>query len=417
MIPKRFAALFLAILMSAMMLAGCMTPQPKAPPQPGMPPQPGAPQTGLVRIPPTEYPRFVDQLHYERLGRGIEMSLAYLRKLPPDRPVQFGADSYQVGHIIRSLEVFAQIIKTEPSVEQLNQVLARRFAVYRSIGAPQSQKVLFTGYYEPLLQGSLKPSAAFPVPIHSRPADLVDIDLSPFAADLQGRHIVGRYTGRTVVPYPEREGLRKEPDLARAAPPIAWLRDETDLFILMVQGSGRIVLPDGRTIQVQFDSSNGRPYRSIGRMLIDQGEIEPDKMSMQTLRDYLRRNPAKAEAVLNYNPRYIFFHQVTHGPIGALGVPLTSERSIAVDRTIFPSAALAFVSFTGPVADSGGTIQEWAPFNGFALAQDTGSAITGPGRVDFFWGDGPRAEACAGHLKHAGLLFFLVLDPAATAAR
>lgn len=372
-------------------------------------------ETALERLPRAGYPHFSDQRGYEQLARSIEMSLTYLRKLPSQRPVAFGSDVYTVAQMIRSLEVFLTIIAGAPDSEQLNQVIAERYRVYQAAGRAKTNRVLFTGYYEPVLQGSSRASAEFCIPIHSRPEDLVEIDLSAFAPDLKGRRIVGRYTNHTVVPYPERDLIRRQPDFDRIAPPIVWVRDEVDLFNLMVQGSGEVLLESGKTLQIQFDVSNGRPYRSIGRLLIDQGKIDANQMSMQAIREYLHQHPQEAQAILNHNPRYIFFRRVDQGPLGALGVALTAHRSMAIDRKLFPSAALAFVAVPAPVVTEQGEIQKWAALNAFVLAQDAGSAIQGAGRADLFWGHGLQAEVAAGHLKHEGQLYFLMLKPDAEA--
>lgn len=386
------------LLLGAWVLAACA-------PKPVFAPPP------LERLAPADYPDFHDTLAFDHLDRGIAMSLTYLRKLPSDRLVPFGEDTYSVAHLIRSLETFAALIAQEPCPQRVNGEIRERYRVYRAAGGQQSRTVLFTGYYEPVMAGRLAPDDAFAVPVHSRPKDLLEIDLSLFAADLKGRRIVGRQAGRTVVPYPDRAAIGREPDFHRIAPPVAWVRDEVDLFMMMVQGSGRVALERGDTIHLQFDGSNGRPYRSIGRLLIDQGKIHPDQMSMQAIRTYLHQHPEQVREILDYNPRYIFFRRIDHGPLGALGVPLTPMRSLAIDRSLFPSAALAFVALPVPQIDSHGNIQEWVPHTGFVLAQDAGSAITGPGRADLFWGTGLKAEVAAGHLRHAGALYFLVLDP------
>lgn len=374
------------------------------------PPKPVTLESALERLSPSDYPDFAEDGRYEQLIPAIEMSLRYLRKLPAERPVAFGPDSYPVAHVIRSLEVFAALAGEKPPAERLNRIIREQYRVYAAAGDPESKKVLFTGYYEPLLQGSLSESSTFPVAINSRPKDLVEIDLSLFADDLKGRRIVGRYADRTVTPYPAREEIRRLPDFNRIAPPLAWVRDEVDLANLMIQGSGKVALADGRLLQIQFDGSNGQPFRSIGRLLIDQGKLDADRASMQAIREYLRRNPDEAPAILNHNPRYIFFRLADSGPSGALAVPITPLRSIAVDRALFPSAALAFIAVPVPRV-SEGRIAQFEPRRTFVLAQDAGSAITGPGRVDLFWGHGPDAELSAGHMKNQGRLYFLVLDP------
>ncbi len=374
-------------------------------------PVPSLPGAALKQLPLTDYPDFADDNDYHQLTQSITMSLAYLQHLPQDRQILFGTDPYSVAHLIRSLMFFNQIIQNQPSPAELNRAIRTYFRVYQSIGRPEQKDVLFTGYYEPLLHGSVVPGPGFTVPVYTRPADLVKIDLGAFAADLKGRTVVGKYTGRSVIPYPTRSGIRQQAGFDRIAPPVVWLRDEIDLFILQIQGSGRVVLENGEQFNILYDGSNGRPYQSIGRLLIDQGRIPADKMSMQAIRTYLQDNPQVAESILDHNPRYIFFKRAQEGPLGALGQLLTPLRSLAVDRSMLPSAALAFISVPLPRVDPSGTIEKWEPYRGFALAQDAGSAIKGPGRIDLFMGHGNQAETAASHLKQSGALYFLVLNP------
>lgn len=388
----------------------------------GCPPKPVVitEDLALELLPRGDYPQFRDDGDYGGLADSIDMSLSYLQRLPGDRLFGFGPDTYSAAHLIASLEAFSATLAQSPDVDELNRLVAQRFRVYQATGVSDDKAVLYTGYYEPILQGSLNPSAEYSVPLYARPSDLMVIDLTPFAADLEGRHIVGRYNGRTVEPYPQRAAIRARENFQRLAPPIAWVREEFDLFNLQVQGSGKVALEDGTILNVHFDGSNGHPYRSIGRLLIAQGKIPSSQLSMQAIREYLRDHPDELHEILNHNPRYVFFRLVDQGPIGALGVPLTARRSIAVDRTRFPMAALAFISTDVPLVKENSDHSEPSDqvivagkvhYSGFALVQDTGSAITGPGRADFFWGSGLQAEAAAGHMKYRGQLFFLVLDP------
>ena len=170
-------------------------------------------------------------------------------------------------------------------------------------------------------------------------------------------------------------------------------------------------LANGEQRHILYNGSNGRPYRSIGRLLIDKGHIPPEKMSMQAIRAYLRQHPEMSRNIMDHNPRYIFFKTAQDGPLGSLGQPLTPMRSLAVDRSIMPSAALAFITTPVPKVNTHGIIERWESYNGFALAQDAGSAIKGPGRIDLFMGHGLKAEVGAGHLKHSGELYFLILKP------
>lgn len=420
---KHIVWLVWILSMGLMMVTGCCpkviissAPEPITQPEPRPEAKPKEAEPFLKQLPMEEYPYFSDRYGYAKLSAGIKQSLVYLHKLPPQRQIPFGDDHFSVAHLIRSLETFGDLIEASPDTMYLNRQLLEHFRVYATTGAEETN-VLFTGYYEPILKGSTAPSTDFPIPIYSRPDDLVEIDLSKFSSDLKGRSIVGQYADQKMIPYPDRADIRKIKNFQRLAPPIAWLRDEVDLFNLMVQGSGKIQLETGKIIQVGFDVSNGRPYRSIGRMLINQNKISASEMSMEAIRTYLYKHPHEAQDILNHNPRYIFFRRVSNGPIGALGVPLTPNRSIAIDRSLYPSAALAFIDLTAPVVNGQGVIEKWVPMRCFALAQDTGSAIKGPARVDWFKGHGRQAEVAASHLKHYGRLYFLVLKPEIQTAR
>ncbi len=400
-----------AIVAGVAILTASCAPTPAPPPRPEPPPAPSIPMLpDLQRLAITEYPRFEDNVDWVHLIRSIENSLAFFRRQPMDRLVSFGADTYTVAHLIRTLQVFSDRIAAKPTVDELNQWLQDQFSVYRSSGREIEKNVLFTGYYEPIVRGSRVASPKYSVPVHSLPRDLVSIDLSRFADDLKGRSIVGQYTGRTVVPYPTREQIRNRADFDSIAPPVAWLEDEYDLFNLQIQGSGRLQLENGEQVNLLYHGTNARPYRSIGRLLIDQGAIPREKLTMQSIRRYLRDHPDRVDAILNHNPRYVFFRTADDGPLGAMGGhPLTPLRSIAIDRTIFPLGALSYIETTIARVTHQGAIEAWEPHRGFALAQDTGGAIKGPGRVDLFLGHGLQAETAAGHLKHPGELYFLVL--------
>ncbi len=403
---KPLPALVGRIALWGAVFAGLLACVPKPPQVP-----PPLPRAALERLSREAYPRFVDDGDSGPLTDSIQASLAYLERLPSGRRVRFGNDVYTVAHLVRTLEAFSALMAQRPSSDRLNDVIRQRFRVYRSVGRDADGRVLFTGYYEPLLQGRLTPDARFTVPIHSIPHDLVEIDLTPFAVDLAGRTIVGRYTPGRVVPYPTRGEIRRNAGFDALAPPVGWLQDETDLFILQIQGSGRLQLPDGTQRHILYAGSNGRPYRSVGRLLIDEGYIPSEKMSMEAIRSFLQENQDIAADIMDHNPRYIFFRPAESGPLGALGEVLTPMRSVAVDRTIFPSAALAYIVTPLPRVGSSGGIETWVVHSGFVLAQDAGGAIKGPDRVDLFTGSGRQAEVTASRLKHTGALYFLVLDP------
>jgi membrane-bound lytic murein transglycosylase A len=345
------------------------------------------------------------------LEHSILKSIAYLQKVPADRSYQFGPDRIDAAHLMKSLQYFLDFIRTNPSNRELKKFIRSHYNVYQSIGRDQKGEILFTGYYEPHLSGRSSPDEEFRFPIYTLPTDILKIDLSAFSDKYKGETIVGRYTGETVIPYYDRREIDEDEALAGKAEPLAWLKDPVDLFFLQIQGSGKVFLDTGEVINVHYHGTNGRPYRAIGTLLIEEQKIPKDEMSMQKIRAYLHDHPEEMAAVFNYNPSYVFFKLESEGPLGYINVLLTPGRSIALDRRIFPPAALAFIQTQKPVVDSAAQIDSWTDFNRFVLNQDTGGAIRGPGRADLFWGNGPYAEIAAGHLKHTGKLYFLILKP------
>jgi membrane-bound lytic murein transglycosylase A len=286
--------------------------------------------------------------------------------------------------------------------------MEREFLWLRAAGSDVFGTVLFTGYYEPLLEGSLERTGPYQYPIYGRPPDLLEIDLGAFKESLRGKRIIGRLVGHRVVPYFSRAQIDGQGALNGRGLELLWLRDPVDLFFLHIQGSGQILLPNGRRIHVNYAGTNGRPYRSIGRILIDQGAIPREQMSMQAIKAYLKAHPEEMEEILFANPSYVFFRIVKEGPLGSLGVPVTPGRTIATDPRLFPRGGLAFIRARKPVTDGEGRILRWDRFSRFVLNQDSGGAIRGAGRVDLFCGSGPEAELTAGHLQHQGRLYFLL---------
>ena len=403
------SALGLAAVM-AFQLIGCPAPPPKPPPAP-----PAVAAPAMVRLQPSDYPNFSDDLGFEGLEQSISQSIAYLRKAPVSREFEFGPDRYTAGHLLLSLQHFQSFIRSQPAEGELQNYIRAFYRVYQSVGRDQKGEVLYTGYYEPYLKGcsSMTPDCRYPV--YGRPEDLLTIDLGAFAEKYKGEKLIGRVQDGAAVPYHDRRDIDEAGALLGKAKPLAWVSDPVELFFLHIQGSGRVVLENGQVLAIGYDSSNGRPYRSIGQLLIEEGKVSREDMSMQRIRDYLNQNPAEIRRILNHNPSYIFFKLTPDGPLGSLNVKLTPGRSLALDRKLFPPAALAFAMTQKPLIDAAGTITSWMDCRRFMLNQDTGGAITGPGRADFFWGSGPYAELAAGHLKHPGKLYFMVLTPAAAA--
>jgi peptidoglycan lytic transglycosylase A len=389
-------------------LAGCATKPKPAPP--------GAPEVvSLKKLSPSGYPHFGDDLDFDNLERAISQSIAYLQGQPAQREYVFGPDRISAGHVLKSLQRFQSFIIDRPTAGRLQDFIRDHYLVYQSVGRNAQDEVLFTGYYEPILRGSRSRKPEYAYPVYPRPEDLITVDLGAFSEKFKGEKIVGRVSDRALVPYYERREIEEEGVLYGKVQPIAWVNDPVDLFFLHIQGSGKIALDDGQMINVHYDGSNGRPYRSIGQLLIDEGKIPREEMSMQRIRAYLRDNPLEIQHVLDFNPSFIFFTIAPGGALGALNVRLTPGRSLALDRKIFPPAVLTFIETKKPLSEASGKVQSWVDCRRFMLNQDTGGAIVGPGRADIFWGEGPYAELAAGYLKHPGKLYFLVLKPEAGA--
>ncbi|GAB6096709.1 MltA domain-containing protein [Desulfatiferula olefinivorans] len=366
----------------------------------------------LVRLAPEDYPRFSDDLFFDGIDRAVFESLSYYNKLPRTRTFSLADDAYDVGHMIRSLEHLLAFLQSEPSANDLNAFIRDNYTVYRSTGKDRDDQVLFTGYYEPRLRGSLSPSDVYRYPVLSDPDDLMTIDLRLFSDDPSMRRtLIGRCTPeKKVVPYYDRRQIGTGDILMDRSRVLAWVDDRIDLFFLEIQGSGIIYLDNGGFIRVHYHTKNGHPYRSIGTHLIRTGRVAREEMSMQKIREYLTAHPDEVDEILNYNPSYVFFKTEEGGPYGCYGVAVTPERSIATDKRMFPACAMAFIESEKPLISGDGDIVEWRPFGRFVLNQDTGGAIRGPGRADLFTGNGHYAEVSAGHMQHTGRLYFLVLN-------
>lgn len=374
---------------------------------------PPTPETALIPVHRGDFPTFEDDLQYDDLETAIFQSLKYLDTVSPERVFRYGPDTYTATHVIHSLNLLLYKIKEKPSADQLTAFLKERYRLYRASGKQETGDVLFTGYYEPLLKGSRVRDQYNQYPVYGRPKDLVTVDLGRFKSKFKGERLTGRVTKNTLVPYYDRFQIDEQNALNGKAPVLAWVNDPVDLFFLHIQGSGKIQLDSNEFINVHYHTTNGHPYRSIGRLLIEEGAILKENMSMQAIRAYLNSHPERIPPVFKNNPSYVFFSIEKEGPLGALNVRLTRGRSLATDRRLFPPAALALVTTKKPVVDHEGKIEQWVPFSRIVLNQDTGGAIRGTGRADLFWGNGPYAEIAAGHLQHPGQFYFFVLKPEA----
>jgi membrane-bound lytic murein transglycosylase A len=358
---------------------------------------------------PSRLPVVSDDLDRESLRRALQQSQSYLRKLPPERVVGEQPRRFTAKEVLDSLAVFDRLLDQWDCRECWIKAVTERFDFIPSSNDPDLQNVLFTGYCDPIIEGSLVPSAEYPYPIYGKPADLVAADRTTLAPAGSREKIIGRIEGESIVPYYSRREIDEQGSLRGKGYEIAWVKDPIELFFLHIEGSGVLRLPDGRQIKVGYAGANGRAYRSIGRLLIDDGKVPREEMSMQRLRQYLTEHPEERSEIMAHNESYVFFRFLEQGPLGSLEVPITAGRSIATDWRLFPKGALAFIFTQMPVLDSAGQLIGWAPFLRFVLNQDTGGAIRGPQRVDLYFGTGDPAAASAGYMNSPGKLYFVLL--------
>jgi membrane-bound lytic murein transglycosylase A len=300
------------------------------------------------------------------------------------------------------LKRVCEIAKALPDGDEhaARQFIESSFIPYAIVSSVAGDNGLVTGYYEPIIEGSRAPNAAHRFPIFGVPQDLVVVDLAALNPELRQLRLRGRVDGRRLVPYYSRAEIDARGEVFQA-PVIAWTADPVELFFLQIQGSGQVQLENGERIRVGYADQNGHPYRSLGRYLVERGELALEQASMQGIKAWAAANPEKLREALNHNASYVFFRELppTDGPIGALGVPLHAQFSLAVDRRYVPLGAPVYLATTFPLSEE--------PLERLMAAHDTGGAIRGVARADFFWGTGPDAGALAGRMRQQGRMWLL----------
>lgn len=371
------------------------------------------PLEALLPVDGEEIPLVLDDMELGSLRRACLESLRYLDGLDPQKDFRLGPKKVKTWELRDTISHLMGLLDKNPDPETLGRALRRDFLWFQAAGKERvTRSVLVTGYYSPRIMGSREKRGSFVYPLYGLPQDLIQVDLGLFREELRGQRLVGRLDGNRLVPYFNRAEIDKEAKLSGKGLEILWLQDPLQRFFLHIQGSGEIFLEDGQRIFVNYAGSNGHPYRSIGRILMERGEIPKERMSMQAIRDHLLRHPEQMESLFLENPSYVFFRVVPNGPLGSLELPLTPGRSIATDSRLFPPGALAVLCSHLPRVDRDGNVGSGASFCRLTLNQDTGGAIRGAGRVDLYCGSGEEAEFLAGHLQNTGKLFFLLLaDP------
>jgi membrane-bound lytic murein transglycosylase A len=339
---------------------------------------------------------FTDDLDPASLELAIGRSINYYENSGRDKVYRVGGRLISAQQLKETLIAFRALLRKTDNSADLSKKIAAEFNVYRIIGSDGSDHALFTGYYEPLLEGSLKRTEKYKYPLYRVPPDLI-----------KKENKIGRMKNGKFISYYSRREIDVDGVLQGKSLELVWVADPVELFSLHIQGSGKIKLEDGTLLTVGFAQTNGRPFRSITKFMLEGGKIKSSEASYRHV--FLKgRSEQEIYDILSYNERYTFFRFLNKEPVGSLGEPVTPDRSIATDPDYFPEGALAFISLHKPVFDTEGNIKERVNFSRFVLNQDKGSAIEGPGRVDLFCGFGEKAEYTAGTLKEKGELYLLI---------
>jgi len=388
-------------------LSGCASPKTK--PEPPAPPQEPVVELAPVQIPETPKP--------EAPAKPVEVPRAktdYSVLKPVDWKQIDGfyqddlVQAWQAWLIgcetLKKRTEWQSVCEVAASIKKPTNAVVRayfeqHFSPFQATNVDGTDTGMVTGYYMPLLRGSREKSDKYHYPIYARPDDLITVDLAEVYPELSNKRVRGRLIENRLVPYYSRAEIEQQPTSLQGKE-LLWVDDIIDLFFLQIQGSGIVQLENGEQIPVGYADQNGHGYQSIGRLLVERGELTLDKASMQGIKDWARDNPNKLQELLNSNPSYVFFRELPAGlpgPIGALGVPILAERTVAIDPKHIPLEPPIFLSTTYPNGSE--------PHQRLMMAQDTGGAIKGGVRADFYWGAGADAGRKAGAMKQSGKIW------------
>lgn len=355
---------------------------------------------------------FADDLGRASLEKAITNQLQAMFEQETSTPVRLGSFTLTRGRLVETLEAFLDILKRDLPFEEFNKKISEEFVLYR-VGKGKNKKMLFTGYYRPIMQASPVRTDLYRYPIYQMPEQYL-----PEVNYENGIQRVGTHAGIKKIreSYLEkkawqrftREEIDREGVLRGQGLEVAWLKNDLDRFFLHIQGSGMLEFPDGSQQGVGYQGSNQYSYTGIGKLMIQDGVIDISQGSMQGIKKYFAEHPENIAKYLYQNKRYIFFTFNDDGPRGSGGGELVGGRSIATDKSIYPAGGLAFIKVRQPVLDKNNKIVRWQPISRFVVDQDTGNAIRGPGRGDLFFGTGQEAGAKAGHYYERGTIYYLI---------
>jgi membrane-bound lytic murein transglycosylase A len=347
---------------------------------------------------------YADDLDRPGLLAAADRSLDYFKRAKKSARFDLGRDTFTAEQIAASVDAFTRIIEETPA-DRVGRRISRECRAYTPMRTPR-----FTAYYEPVLTASKQKTERFRYPVYQKPDEVTLVRLADFFPD-DTRHLHGAVDSGRLLPFLTREQIDGNGRLHGRGLELAWVDDPVALFFLHIQGSGRLRMDgDGDVLRVNYAASNGLPYTSIGRYMLDNGILTSG--SSGAIRSYLSGNPNARNDIMFRNQRYIFFRKVElaadEGPIGSLGVPLVAGRSIATDARYIPPGSVLYIRSKRPVTDEQGKLTGWENFSRFAFSHDSGAAIKGPARADIYWGDGEEAGAEAGYMSQGGKMVVLM---------
>ncbi len=399
------AAIALPLVLTVLLLGACRAPEPEPEPLPA-PPEPAPKnyarqlepgENALMRVALPDYPDF--ESGYQSRGallEAVDESLAYMAK--PSAKTHFPVEGISHARARNSIEAFRDVLVRSSSAREFTQRIKDEFDVYMSVGCDKVGTVLFTGYHEPVVSASRTRTSTFRYPLYRLPDDLVK--------EADGKVLGRRTASGTIVPYYTRKEIETTGCLEGRNIELAWLKDPFDVYVIHVQGSASLYLPDGSLMKIGYAGNNGKEYGRLSQSLIRDNKMKASEVSLEGIRRYFAAHPDEIARYTQENERYIFFTENQGGPYGSLNTEVTPYHTIATDKSIFPRASVTFIDTLLPKRSGSGRIS-YGPYAGFALDQDTGSAIRSPGRVDVFLGTGAEAEALAGRTRHEGKLYYL----------
>ncbi len=391
------AVRIVVIVMIVMMFGGCKKAVKVEKPQYDKPLPPG--QYALRKITDPAMIPDITFACYEVLDlrQSIDYSLRYLAK--PSSKKYFPCGDITHERAVAGLKTLAKLLDQGLAGRPLAAAIKEQFEFYQSVGCDDRGTVLFTGYYTPIFNGSLKPTDVYKYPLYKQPKDLVKGE--------DGVILGRKMPDGSFTQYPDRKELEQSGQLKGLE--LAWLSDSFETYIAQVQGSAKIRTADGKLLTAGYAANNGHEYKSIGHELIKDGVLSADGLSLKAMIDYFKANPQKVDNYVYRNPRFVFFQFDSGEPRGSLNEPVTTMRSIATDKSIYPRACIALVKTRLPRPI--GTEVAKRPYIGFALDQDTGGAIRAPGRCDVYMGCGDEAGKMAGQVYEEGKLYYIFVKP------